>query len=49
MTRMISATIEGQTYQIPSMWLCGATRNRTLRQALQVWHEQSQMEGEVTK
>lgn len=43
----ITATVAGQTYQIPAMWLAGATRTRTYPEAIQVWHEQAQAERQM--
>jgi hypothetical protein len=44
--RTVTATVEGQRYEIPEMWLAGATRTRTYPEALQQWHEQAVAEAE---
>jgi hypothetical protein len=43
----IIVTIEGRKYQIPQMWMVGATRTLgTVQAAVQRWHEQAVMAGE---
>lgn len=48
--RTTTAKIEGQTYEIPEIWLAGITRARSDRPALTIheaiifWHEQAQLE-----
>ena len=48
--RIVTATVEGQKYQIPEMWLVGITSRRhepmTYPEALNHWHQQAQMERE---
>jgi hypothetical protein len=45
--RTVVATVEGQEYRIPDMWLVGATHGgRTVAEAVQLWHEQAVMEQE---
>lgn len=48
MTRYVTVKIDGFTYQIPDMWLCGATRTfGSAQAAIQQWHEQEQMAQEA--
>jgi hypothetical protein len=43
----LTVTIEGRKYQIPQMWIVGATRTLgTVQAAVQRWHEQAVMAGE---
>lgn len=39
--RMVTAKVDGRTYQIPEMWLIGASTHMTLEQAVRHWHEQA--------
>jgi hypothetical protein len=42
----MTATIEGRTYEIPDMWMAGATRfGRSYQEAVLLWHEQHQLEA----
>ena len=43
--RYVTATIEGQTYKIPAMWMVGFRGSPI--QAVRHWHEQAQMQAEV--
>jgi hypothetical protein len=42
--RVLVVTVEGQRYEIPEMWLAGATRTRTIGEAVQLWHQQAMLE-----
>jgi hypothetical protein len=45
--RTMTATVEGRKYQIPEMWLVGASRTfGGYAGAIRQWVEQAQMEAE---
>lgn len=49
MRDMITAKVDGRTYQIPGMWLAGFLRGRrgaTVQDAVLWWHEQELMAEE---
>lgn len=39
----------GKAYQIPAMWLAGATHSRTYPEAIAAWIEQAEAEEEVRR
>ena len=41
--RFILATVDGLAYEIPEMWLVGASRSMKVAEAIQYWHAQAQM------
>jgi hypothetical protein len=43
--RVVIATVEGKTYEIPAMWLVGATRTFGALGAVRQWHDQAVMEA----
>ena len=48
MTRKtIPVTIDGTTYEIPQLWLVGATRRQSYADAIAHWHEQAQLEAGI--
>jgi hypothetical protein len=42
--RYVTVRVGGATYEIPEMWLVGATRTMTYQQAILHWGEQAMAE-----
>ena len=46
MSRKLTATVDGETYEIPEIWIagfCQTHRTRTTEDAVMYWHWQSQL------
>lgn len=41
--RVVTVKFEGRTYQIPDIWLAGASRRMGVNGAVRHWHEQELM------